>query len=76
MNPDTVRISGRFYIKGYSEPFIITPDSNINFDGFHVNDTKPFMFDMTKNPNRAFLNITDKGGVSVGGNVIGEGTAK
>ena len=76
INSGVISISGRFYITGYSEPFLITPNSNINFDGFHVNDTKPFMFDMTKNPNSAFLNITDKGGVSVGGNVIGEGTAK
>jgi hypothetical protein len=76
MNPNAVRISGRFYIKGYTIPFIITQDSNINFDGFHINNTKPFMFDITGNPHHGFLNVLADGGLSVAGNEIGKGTAK
>jgi len=76
INPQSVRISGRFYIKGYSEPFIISPVSNINFGGLHINDTKPFMFDITGNPIKGFLNVTANGGLSLAGNIIGEGSAK
>jgi len=76
MNADTIRISGRFYIKGYSEPFIITPESDIHFDGFDVNNTKPFMFDITGNPIHGFLNITADKGLNVAGHDIGKGTAK
>lgn len=76
INPDTVQISGRFHVKGYSDPFIITPDSYIHFDGLYIEKTLPFMVDLTKDPNSYFINITDKGGIDLGGHIFGEGSAK
>ena len=76
MNTNIIRISGKFYVPDYRNPFIITPDSSVHFDGLYVSDTNPFRFDITTNPIHGFLNITAKGGLSVAGNIIGEGTAK
>lgn len=73
INPTAIRISGRFYLKGYTEPFIITSNSNIDFDGFHVNDTEPFMFDATSVKDPYLIDVTDKGGIRLGGHVFGEG---
>ena len=46
MNPKVIRIAGRFYLPGYSQPVIISPDSEMTFPGGLVIDH--LMFDMTK----------------------------
>ncbi len=88
INPNAMRFSGRFYIKGYSDAFTISPESSITFDGLHVyedilkdidpqhSEFEPFMFDITTSPDSYFIDITEKGGVRLGGRTFGEGTGR
>ncbi len=76
INSTTIRLSGRFHISGYSEPFTISSSSDIHFDGLFIDKTKPFMFDMRTVPDPYFVDITANGGVRLGGHTFGEGSAK